>query len=932
MLISKDATQSSKHVRRSAWLEHAPFAYWLMSELRPRTVVELGTHSGFSFLTFCQAATALDLDTKIFAVDTGAADERAGFNSNDIFEALETELRANYPDIGVMLRSTSAEARPSFPAGSIDLLHIDGRLRYEDVRDDFAMWRDALSDRGIVLFHDICVRTGDDFGAWRFWSELQREYSCYEFSHGNGLGVLLFGANVPASVRRLAIAPLEEQSLVRSIYARLGSVNTITYQLESARHDLVKIGERCELLIADRDRIAHELSLVKADREALQETVQELSLSRDLVSLQTSNSWRLVAPYRWAGKKGQRVRNVMRASSLMAKQQGGYLGLARKASSIIAREGLAGAMSAWRNSNARISAGSHNDYAKWLQMYATLDDFARNRIRSDIAEFVEQPLISIVMPVYNAEPNWLAAAIDSVRNQIYPHWELCIADDCSTSPSVRPVLERYAAADSRINVFYRPTNGHISEASNSAIELATGDWMALLDQDDLLTEDALYYIARTINKQPKIELIYSDEDKISNGKRFDPYFKPDWNPDLLRSHNMICHLGVYKLDRVRSIGGFRKGYEGAQDYDLALRFADELSVDQIAHIQRVLYHWRNHPSSTAQSGGKKSYAVLAGQKALSDHLERKGIRGRVEILPTGMYRPVYELPEKKPLVSLIIPTRNGLQLVRTCVNSILQKTDYPNYEILIIDNNSDDPATLEYFRHIEAESRVFVIRDEQPFNYSAINNRAVDRARGDYVGLINNDIEVISPDWLTEMMSHAVQAGIGAVGARLWYPDDRLQHGGVIVGLGGVAGHAHKFLPKGAPGYSYRGELIQTLSAVTAACLVVRKSIFEAVGGLNETLTVAFNDVDFCLKVREAGWRNVWTPFAELYHHESATRGQEDTSDKKERFRREVAYMQEMWGGTLTRDPAYNPNLTLEHEDFSLAWPPRHRSDPTLAS
>ncbi|WP_169683935.1 glycosyltransferase [Rhizobium sp. 57MFTsu3.2] len=691
-------------------------------------------------------------------------------------------------------------------------------------------------------------------------------------------------------------------------------------QLVAIKNEIHELRQTHALTVSDLMQ-KQLVALAAADRA--QTTVDQLLASK---------SWRMTAPYRWAGHQGRRAQHVMRALPLMAKRQGGYLNLARKAWSIMAREGLSGARSVWRNSNAQINTSSNNDYEKWLRTYATLDDPARARIRRDIDGFANQPLISIVMPVYNAEPNWLAEAIDSVRNQLYPHWELCIADDCSTSEAVRPVLERYAAIDPRIKVFHRPTNGHISEASNSGIEMATGDWMALLDQDDLLSEDALFYVARTINEKPQIELIYSDEDKISSGKRFDPYFKPDWNPDLLRSHNVICHLGVYKLDRVRSIGGFRKGYEGAQDHDLVLRFTDQLSEAQIVHIPRVLYHWRSHASSTAQSGGNKSYAALAGQNAVSDHLKRKGISGRVEILPTGMYRTLYDLPEEPPLVSLIIPTRNGLRLLRKCVESILQKTDYPNYEIVIIDNNSDDPATLEYFRQIETDSRIFVTRDEQPFNYSLINNGAVSRARGDFVGLINNDIEVISPNWLSEMMSHAIQAGVGVVGARLWYPDDRLQHGGVVLGIGGVAGHAHKFLRKGAHGYFSRGELTQTFSAVTAACLVVRKSTYEAVEGLDQNLTVAFNDVDFCLKVREAGWRNVWTPFAELYHHESATRGSEDTPQKKERFRGEVMHMLAKWGEKLIMDPAYNPNLTLDREDFSLAWPPRNQSDPTLAS
>ena len=537
------------------------------------------------------------------------------------------------------------------------------------------------------------------------------------------------------------------------------------------------------------------------------------------------------------------------------------------------------------------------------------------------------------MPVYNPEVDWLEEAIASVQAQIYPSWELCIADDRSTSEHVRPLLEKFAAADPRIKVVYRATNGHISEASNSALELASGNWMVLLDQDDLLTEDALYYVGRAISREPNVALIYSDEDKIENGRRYDPYFKPDWNPDLLRSHNMVCHLGAYRMDHVRAIGGFRKGFEGAQDYDLVLRFSEGLLPGQICHIPRVLYHWRSHSGSTAQSGSNKNYAAIAGQAALNEHLQRTGLAGHVEILPTGMYRARYDLPPNPPKVSLIIPTRNGLRLLRQCVSSILEKTTYPNFEILIVDNNSDDHATLRYFDEIQSHERVKVVRDGQAFNYSAINNKAVSLVDGEYVGLVNNDIEAVSPDWLSEMMAIAMQPKVGAVGARLWYPDDRLQHGGIILGIGGVAGHAHKMLRRGEHGYFSRGELTQTLSAVTAACLVVKKSTYELVGGLDaENLKVAFNDVDFCLKLREAGFRNVWTPYAELRHHESATRGVEDTPEKKQRFQSEVLFMLRRWDKVLMADPAYNPNLTLEYEDFSLAWPPRNDIDPTSAS
>ncbi|WP_410175705.1 glycosyltransferase family 2 protein [Pseudomonas syringae group genomosp. 3] len=374
---------------------------------------------------------------------------------------------------------------------------------------------------------------------------------------------------------------------------------------------------------------------------------------------------------------------------------------------------------------------------------------------------------------------------------------------------------------------------------------------------------------------------------------------------------------------MNDVGQFRVGFEGAQDYDLALRCVEKLQRSQIIHIPRVLYHWRIHAGSTAMAGDEKPYAALAGVKALNEHLQRKGEIGVAELTSLGMYRVHYKLPVSLPLVSLVIPTRNAHGLVKQCIDSIKRLTTYTHYEIILIDNGSDDPQSLEYFAQLDLEENIRVLRDDGPFNYSALNNAAVRIANGELIGFINNDIEVISPEWLSEMVSIALQPKVGAVGARLWYPDNTLQHGGVIVGLGGVAGHSHKYLPKGAPGYFCRAELIQEFSAVTAACLIVKKSIVNEVGGLDEeNLKVTFNDVDFCLRVQEAGYLNVWTPFAELYHHESATRGHEDTPQKQQRFSQEVQYMKCRWPQMLV-DYVYNPNLTLDYEDFSLAWPPR---------
>lgn len=629
------------------------------------------------------------------------------------------------------------------------------------------------------------------------------------------------------------------------------------------------------------------------------------------------------------------VRNIKRAwlvrTALVVgyRRAGGVSPAIRKALTVLRRGGLDGVKQSLiflHTQTINTPAGfDRNNYSEWLRRYDTITDEKRASMRTSMAKFPHIPLISVVMPTYNPNPAWLIEAIESVRSQIYPHWELCIADDASTDKAIHAILEGYAKEDARIKVAFREKNGHISAATNTAIELVNGTWMALLDHDDLLSEHALFWVAQQIVTNSEVGLIYSDEDKLDqSGRRYDPYFKPDWNPDLFLSHNMICHLSVYRIDLVKSVGGFRKDYEGAQDYDLALRCTEQLTPQQIVHISRVLYHWRSHPGSTALAGSEKNYALLAGERALNDHFDRAQITAKAALLNFGMYRAKYAISAPAPLVSLIIPTRNGLTLLKQCIESILVKTTYKNYEILIVNNNSDDPNTLAYFTSLAKYKRIRVIHDDRAFNFSALNNAAVKQARGEYIGLINNDIEVISPTWLHEMVSLAIQPGVGAVGARLWYPDDTLQHGGCITGIGGVAGHSHKHLSRGHFGYFARAQLIQTLSVVTAACLVVKKSIYQEVGGLDEVnLTVAFNDVDFCLRVREAGYRNIWTPYAELYHHESATRGHEDTPEKELRFENEALYMKTRWGNSLMHDPAYSPNLTLNHEDFSLAWPPR---------
>jgi O-antigen biosynthesis protein len=493
-------------------------------------------------------------------------------------------------------------------------------------------------------------------------------------------------------------------------------------------------------------------------------------------------------------------------------------------------------------------------YDAWVRRYDTITAADRQMLEVRAQRHQAGPLISVILPVYQTPEQWLRRCLDSVLEQAYGNWELCIADDASPSLHVRRVLEEYARRDARVRVAWRSSNGHISEASNTALEMAQGDYVGLLDHDDELRPHALLEMVEAISNDPARELLYSDEDKIdAEGRRFDPYFKPDWNPDLLLSQNYVCHFTVIRTTLARGVGGFRTGYEGSQDHDLILRCTERLRPAQIHHVPKVLYHWRAIEGSTALERHAKDYAGAAGVRAVADHLDRLGTGAKAEQLQHGHYRVRWPVPDPAPLVSLVVPTRDRLDLLRTCIDSILTRTTYQNIEVVVVDNQSTEPGTLDYLQEIRKQRRVTVLRFDRPFNYSAINNWAVSRCRGDVIGLVNNDIEVITPGWLEEMVGLAIRPDIGAVGAKLYYPDGSIQHAGVILGLGGIANHAYVGQPPGYPGHGGRALVAQNLSAVTGACLVVRRALYDELHGLDERLVVAFNDVDFCLRLRERG-------------------------------------------------------------------------------
>ncbi len=566
-------------------------------------------------------------------------------------------------------------------------------------------------------------------------------------------------------------------------------------------------------------------------------------------------------------------------------------------------------------------------YQTWIVRHDTLTQDDRAAIRTHLEHLAVRPLISVVMPVYNTNATHLREAIASVRAQLYPHWELCIADDASTKPHVAAILAAAAQADPRIRVVTRTRNGHISAATNSALTIARGEYVALMDHDDVLAEQALGEVAVEIAAHPDAAVIYSDEDKLDrDGRRWGPYFKPDFDPDLLLAQNLISHLGVYRRDLIESLGGLREGFEGSQDHDLALRATAACGVARVRHIPAVLYHWRQ-----AQRGGSFSQTSLrrcaeASRRAVAEMLVARGAPATIQWAPLAPHhmRIVWPVPQPAPLVSVIVPTRDRAGLLRACAEGVLYRTDYKNLELIIMDNDSVEPETLLLFESLRADPRVRVISAPGPFNYSALNNRAVQEARGEVLLLLNNDVEVIDPGWLHEMVGQAMRPDVGAVGAKLLYADDTVQHGGVVLGAGGVAGHFGLGMDRADPGHFGVLALVRQVSAVTAACLAVRREVYRAVGGLDErNLVVAFNDVDFCIRIGQRGLRILWTPFAELFHLESVSRGFALRGEKAARFAREVAYMKARWPDALEVDPFYNPNLDSGAAVGGLAAKPR---------
>ena len=524
-------------------------------------------------------------------------------------------------------------------------------------------------------------------------------------------------------------------------------------------------------------------------------------------------------------------------------------------------------------------------------------------------KFKFNPLISIIIPVYNANPKVLKECINSVLNQSYKNFEICISDDNSSNKDTIKVLKSFEK-NCKIKVKYREKNGMISKCMNSALELANGDYIGFLDNDDVLDKDALYYMVEEINRNNDIDFLYSDEDKIDEHNEYcEPHFKPDWSPDTLLSLNYICHFVLIRKKILDVVGNFRSEFDGAQDYDLFLRVTEVTS--NICHIPKILYHWRKSKSSTAANNDNKNYARMAGKKAIEAALNRRKINANVILDSKSPFYIVDYLLKKEPKVSIVIPTKDNKEVLEKCITSIYKNTIYKNFEIIVVDNNTTDIDALNYLKKISKEYKnLKVKKDNREFNYSRINNQAIIGEKTDFIMLLNNDTEVISKKWLTTMVGYASQKHVGCVGAKLLYPDNTIQHAGVILGLGGVASHAYLNSERNEIGYMGRLCVPYNYSANTAACLLVSKSKYEEVNGLEEDLKVAYNDVDFNIKLLEAGYYNVFLPQVELYHYESKTRGYDTDGEKKLRFEREIKYMNDKWKEKVKNDKFYNCNFS----------------------
>lgn len=663
-----------------------------------------------------------------------------------------------------------------------------------------------------------------------------------------------------------------------------------------------KIGLETEIASLNKELEFYKLHYQAAINQRT-ELQRQLSDSQGMyIAVVNSTSWKLTKPFRAIGAFIKRVVKSNKVTHLIAK---GIKSLLKD-----------GFSSTWKRVKIRLGLLKQQNALRERVPLYTEEELEKQKT----VVFSKKIKFSILVPLYNTPEKYLREMIQSVLDQTYANWELCLADGSDDQhKDVGKICMQYMRKDPRIRYEKLEKNLGISGNTNACIDMATGDFVSLFDHDDLLHPAALYAKMKVICEQ-NADFVYTDENTFHHtpADAFCPHFKPDYAPDTLRANNYICHFTSFKKSLLDKVGKFRPECDGSQDFDMMLRLTEK--AEKIVHIPQILYYWRAHPNSVADSVGAKPYVIEAAKRAITDHLDRVGLKGEVlDSAVPSMYRLKYEI-KGNPLVSIIIPNYEHKAELKVCLDSIYQKSTYPNFEVIVVENNSKSKEIFDYYDHIQRKwDNLKVVVWDKYFNYSAINNFGVKYASGEHILLLNNDTEVISPDWIQEMLMYSQRNDVGAVGAKLYYPDDTIQHAGLGIGVLALAGHLHRNFDRNHPGYMGRLIYAQNLSGVTAACVMIRRDVWNEVEGLDESFEVAFNDVDLCMRIRKAGYLIVWTPFAELYHYESKSRGSEDTPEKQKRFFGEVQRFQERWKAELEAgDPYYNPNFSLDKEDFSI--------------
>ena len=957
----------------NAWAGHLPFAAWIIQEVSPKIFVELGTHTGNSYFSFCQAVVEAELTTKCYAVDTWQGDEHAGQYNDEIFTKVNEHHQERYAGFSRLLRMTFDDAVTYFADKSIDLLHIDGLHTYEAVRHDFETWLPKLAPGAVVMFHDTNVRE-HNFGVWEFWEELQARYpNNLEFMHSHGLGVLQLN-NAPDNKKLEWLQPNspEKQQLI-NYFSALGSRQLERFELNELKQNAATLNQA----VHDKDVHIDNLEHIREEGDKQIASLQKINAELDGVikAIMASTTWRLTQPLRttklviekvlhlmkknitprdkfdaeWYLKRnpdvamngmdpykhyvlfgkaeGRRprpdpfmVRNINRARiiylALLAalRRDGGLMPIVKSTLRASRTEGVEGVKKRIlslcnQSSEKKEICQAYKNYIKSMEPIKTDLDVMKE-VQST---FSYKPKFSIAVPVYNVKEEWLRRCIESVRSQVYPNWELCIADDCSTSEHIRPLLEGCAALDDRIKVVFRKVNGHISAATNSAIEMATGDFMCLMDNDDEIAPNALFEFASLMQQDDQVDMIYSDEDKLDmRGNRYEPFFKPDWSPEALEGCMYTAHFACYRMNIVRELGGFRVGYDGAQDYDFVLRFTER--AKKIVHTPKILYHWRAIPGSTAATMNAKDYVLDAAVRSLRDRAKRVNGGGEVKL---GRYAGSFDVRysiQGSPLVSIVIPSAGreavvrgeSVDLLSNVVKSIYEKNTYRNFEIIIVDNGDLRQETIKALSPYNCSFVHFNGR----FNIAAKMNMGAREAKGEYLLFMNDDIEVIADDWMECMLQLAQRLGIGAVGAKLHFENGKIQHVGVAF-WNGLPDHIRREFPETDAGYFFSTCSNRNYLAVTGAVLMTRRSIFEKVNGFDERFAINYNDVDYCLKVVESGERIVFASGAELYHFESISRERTVADDEVNLFRNR-------WGKLVSSDPYYSSNFEAHPPNFIL--------------